>query len=59
MPLRPFLRAVFKRPGNGHPDWESIKRRIEGAVERGDMTREEADAKYREIKQRMAGHHRR
>ena len=32
------------------PNWEAIKRRIEGAVERGDLTREEADAKYRELK---------
>jgi hypothetical protein len=36
-------------------DWEGIKRRIEGAVESGDMTREQADAKYREIRERMAG----
>ena len=40
-------------------DWDGIKRRIEGAFKAGKMTREEADAKYREIKQRMAGHHRR
>jgi len=31
-------------------DWEGTKRRIEGAVKRGDITREEADAKYKEIK---------
>jgi polyhydroxyalkanoate synthesis regulator phasin len=36
-------------------DWESIKKRIEGAVKRGDITREEADAKYEEIKKRTAG----
>ena len=36
-------------------DWDAIKRRIEGAVKRGDMTREQADAKYREIKMRAAG----
>jgi hypothetical protein len=36
-------------------NWENIKRRIEGAVKRGDMTRKEADAKYREIKERMGG----
>jgi beta-lactamase regulating signal transducer with metallopeptidase domain len=35
-------------------DWDSIKRRIEGAVERGDMPREEADAKYIEIKKQMS-----
>jgi polyhydroxyalkanoate synthesis regulator phasin len=43
------------RRSDTRPDWDSIKRRIEGAVERGDITREEADAKYREIKERMAG----
>jgi polyhydroxyalkanoate synthesis regulator phasin len=32
-------------------DWESIKKRVERAVDRGDMTRREADAKYREIKE--------
>ena len=37
------------------PDWESIKKRIEGAVKSGKMTREEADVKYKEIKKRMAG----
>lgn len=35
--------------------WEGIKKQIEGAVKSGDMTREEADAKYREIRERM-GH---
>ncbi|MFP6904020.1 MAG: hypothetical protein VCG02_02290, partial [Verrucomicrobiota bacterium] len=34
--------------------WEGIKQRIEGAVKRGDITREEADAKYREIKEDFA-----
>lgn len=34
-------------------DWEAIKARIEGAVKRGDLTREQADAKYKEIKERM------
>ena len=37
-----------------HSRWEGIKRRIEGAVERGDLTREQADARYRAIKARMA-----
>jgi beta-lactamase regulating signal transducer with metallopeptidase domain len=36
------------------PDWENIKKRIEGAVKRGDMTRKQADAKYIEIKKHMA-----
>jgi hypothetical protein len=33
--------------------WEAIKKRIEGAVQRGEMTREEADRKYRELRMRM------
>ena len=36
-------------------DWEGIKRRIEAAVKSGEMTREEADAKYEEIKKRSSG----
>ena len=40
-------------------DWPNIKKRIEGAVKRGDMTREQADAKYKEIKERMGEHHKR
>ena len=35
-------------------NWDNVKWRIEGAVERGDLTREEADKKYREIKQRRS-----
>jgi hypothetical protein len=31
-------------------DWEAVKRKIEGAVEHGDLTREEAGAKYEELK---------
>ncbi|MHC4283370.1 MAG: hypothetical protein ACYSWZ_10430 [Planctomycetota bacterium] len=49
-------RGERKREGAARDDdidWKSIKRRIEGAVKRGDMTGEEADAKYREIKERM------
>lgn len=34
------------------PDWESIKKRIEGAVERGDLTRDQANEKYAEIRER-------
>ncbi|MDP6633967.1 MAG: M56 family metallopeptidase [Phycisphaerae bacterium] len=40
-------------------NWENIRKRIEGAVKRGDMTRKEADAKYKEIKDRMSGRHQR
>ena len=36
------------------PDWEDMKKRIETAVENGDMTREEADKQYAEIKKRLA-----
>jgi hypothetical protein len=35
-------------------DWENVKQRIEGAVKRGDLTREEAEAKYKEIRKRLA-----
>ena len=35
-------------------DWDAIKERIEGAVDRGDITRDEADAKYVEIKKEIA-----
>lgn len=46
-----------KREGEARKDidWEGIKRRIEGAVKSGVITREEADAKYKEIRERMAG----
>jgi len=41
----------ISREGDGKRDvdWEGIKKRIEGAVKSGDMTREEADAKYKAI----------
>lgn len=38
----------------GTPDWGAIKRRIEGAVKSGKMTREEANKHYAEIKKGMA-----
>ena len=44
-----------ERGNRERPDWEGIKRRIEAAVKSGDMTREEADAKYKTIRERMAG----
>ncbi len=34
-------------------DWESIKKKVEHAVETGEMTREEADEIYRSIKERI------
>jgi hypothetical protein len=47
-------KAAAERGGDARSNWEGIKSRIEGAVERGDMTREEAVAKYKEIRERMA-----
>lgn len=35
------------------PDFESIRKRIEAAVESGDMTRDQANQKYAEIKKGM------
>ncbi len=35
-------------------DWLPIQKRIEGAVRRGDLTRREAERKYKEIKKKMA-----
>ncbi|MEO1835316.1 MAG: hypothetical protein ABGZ49_07450, partial [Akkermansiaceae bacterium] len=34
--------------------WESIKERIEGAVKDGKISREQADANYRELKKRTS-----
>ena len=34
-------------------DWQRPKERIEGAVEAGEITREEADAKYKGIEARL------
>jgi len=36
------------------PDWEAIHKRIEMAVERGELTREEANKKHAEIRKRRA-----
>ena len=35
-------------------DWDQIKTRVEAAVERGEMTRDQANAKYTEIKKNLA-----
>jgi len=40
-------------PRTERPDWDSLKKRIEGAVERGDLTRDQANEKYLEIKKKM------
>lgn len=36
-------------------DWDRFKERIEGAVERGDMTRDQANEKYAELKKKLTG----
>lgn len=43
-----------EKPKSEQIDWDSLKKRIEGAVERGDMTRDEANQKYAEIKKKNA-----
>jgi hypothetical protein len=53
--MRKMIGEKSKGAAKNGTDWESIKRRIESAVKSGDMTREEADAKYKEIRERMAG----
>ena len=53
--MRKMIGEKSKGDAKNGTDWESIKRRIESAVKSGDMTREEADAKYKEIRERMAG----
>ena len=40
----------------GKLDWKAIKTRIESAVQRGDLTRKEADEKYRQIKDLQSKH---
>ncbi len=47
-------RERTERGGDARPDWEGIKRRVEGAVKAGKMTREQADAKYKEIREMFA-----
>lgn len=51
--LQGYRREMSGR-GNDRVDWDAVQKRIEGAVERGDITREEASAKYTEIKKRLA-----
>ena len=48
-------RTMAKRHAQrGETDRDSIKKRIERTVERGDLIRERAYAKYREIRERKA-----
>jgi hypothetical protein len=48
-----------ERGDRERPDWEGIKRRIEGAVKSGKMTREQADVKYKEIEEKLSREDRR
>jgi hypothetical protein len=47
------LIEMRKMIGDKSVDLEGIKRRIEGAVKSGKMTREQADAKYKAIRERL------
>jgi hypothetical protein len=57
-----FAQERDRRPDHGKADppkiekinWDRVKERIEGAVKRGDMTREQADQKYNELKKNLA-----
>ena len=50
--MRKMMAGQGERSTRKDVDWEGIKRRIECAVKSGEMTREEADAKYKEIRER-------
>lgn len=52
-PDEPRKTAQRDAPRIERPDWDSIKKRIEGAVARGDLTRDQAKQKYAEIKKKM------
>ncbi|MEK6236172.1 MAG: hypothetical protein N2C14_15810, partial [Planctomycetales bacterium] len=41
---------------SGEINWDALKNKIEGAVKRGDLTRQEADAKYAAFKQHHEAH---
>ena len=54
----PVLRAAEGDGREHRPEaerWERIKKDVEGAVKRGELTRGEADEKYRHIKREMTG----
>lgn len=53
--LRDRLGEVKNRKGT---DWEARKARVEAAVERGDISRDEADRIYRDMKNHEKAHHR-
>ncbi len=52
--LQAYHREMSGRGNDVRVDWDSVEKRIEGAVARGELTREEARAKYTEIKKRLA-----
>ncbi|HIA61662.1 MAG TPA: hypothetical protein EYN93_02020 [Planctomycetaceae bacterium] len=49
-PAAPAKPAVKKVPSNAKIDWDAIQKRIEGAVKAGQITREQADARYLDLK---------
>lgn len=53
--LARFRAGLKSRNSQSDVDWDSITRRVEGAVERGDLSRAEADQVYKDIKRRAAG----
>ncbi len=59
--MRRMMAGQVERQGGDRerPDWEGFKRRIEGAVKSGDITREQADAKYKEIEEKLSREDRR
>jgi hypothetical protein len=51
--MRKMIAGPSEREAGREVDWADIKRRIEDAVKSGKMTREEADAKYKAIRERL------
>jgi len=49
-PAAPAKPAVKKDASNAKLDWDAIQKRIEGAVKAGQITREQADARYLDLK---------
>ncbi len=46
-------REPVRDTGREKPSWDAIERRIEGAVASGQLTREQANAKYKTLKKEM------
>jgi len=53
-PAAPAKPAVKKDASHAKVNWEVIKKKIEGAVKAGTITREQADAKYEALKKQSA-----